>query len=275
MLYAETIGNPLNNVLDIAAVADVAHDAGLPLVIDSTFATPYLCRPIEHGADIVVHSVTKWIGGHGTSIGGALIESGKFPWDNGNFPGMTEPSKGYHGIRFYETFGDFGFTMKARAVALRDFGPSMSPANAFYTITAIESLSERMDRHAANAEAVAKLLEAHPSVAWVSYAGLKSSRYHNLAKKYLPKGAGSLFTFGLNGGYDAGIKLVESVNLFSHLANIGDTRSLILHPASTTHRQLTDEQRKAAGAGPDVIRLSVGLESVDDLIDDLECALAA
>ena len=209
-------------------------------------------------------------------MGGALIESGRFDWArNGKFPSMTEPEPAYHGLTFHETFGDFGFTMKARAVALRDFGPSMSPANAFYTITAIESLSARLDRHVANAEAVAKFLEAHPSVAWVSYAGLKSSRFHNLAKKYLPKGAGSLFTFGLNGGYDAGIKLVESVNLFSHLANIGDTRSLILHPASTTHRQLTDEQREAAGAGPDVIRLSVGLESADDLIDDLECALAA
>ncbi len=275
-IFIEVLANPGGVVLDLEAIAAVAQDAGIPLIVDNTIATPYLLKPIDWGADLVIHSTTKFLSGHGTSMGGALIESGRFDWaQNGKFPSMTEPEPAYHGLTFHETFGDFGFTMKARAVALRDFGPSMSPANAFYTITAIESLSARMDRHVANAEAVAKFLEAHPSVAWVSYAGLKSSRFHNLAKKSLPKGAGSLFTFGLNGGYDAGIKLVESVNLFSHLANIGDTRSLILHPASTTHRQLTDEQREAAGAGPDVIRLSVGLESADDLIHDLECALAA
>jgi O-acetylhomoserine (thiol)-lyase len=209
-------------------------------------------------------------------MGGALIESGKFDWaKDGKFPTMTEPDPAYHGLTFYETFGDFGFTMKARTVALRDFGPAMSPANAFYTITGIESLPVRMERHVTNAGKVAEFLDAHPAVDWVSYAGLKDSPYHALAKKYLPRGAGSVFTFGLKGGYEAGVKLVESVNLFSHLANVGDTRSLILHPASTTHRQLTDEQRAAAGAGPDVIRLSIGLETADDLLADLDKSLGA
>jgi O-acetylhomoserine (thiol)-lyase len=273
-IFVEALANPGGVVVDLEPIAAIANDAGIPLIVDNTLATPYLCRPMEWGADLVVHSTTKFLSGHGTSMGGALVESGKFDWArDGKFPTMTEPDPAYHGLTFYEMFGDFGFTMKARTVALRDFGPAMSPANAFYTITGIESLPVRMDRHVANAEAVAAFLEGHKAVAWVSYAGLKSSPYHKLAKKYLPKGAGSVFTFGLKGGYEAGIKLVESVNLFSHLANVGDTRSLILHPASTTHRQLTDEQRDAAGAGPDVIRVSIGLETADDLIADLDQGL--
>ena len=273
-IFIEVLANPGGIVLDLEAIVKIAQEAGIPLIVDNTMATPYLCRPMDWGADLIVHSTTKFLSGHGTSMGGALIESGKFDWaKDGKFPTMTEPDPAYHGLTFYETFGDFGFTMKARTVALRDFGPALSPTNAFYTITGIESLPVRMERHVANAQKVAEYLEAQPNVAWVSYAGLKSSPYRKLAKKYLPRGAGSVFTFGLKGGYDAGIKLVESVNLFSHLANVGDTRSLVLHPASTTHRQLTDEQRETAGAGPDVIRLSVGLETVDDLIDDLEQAL--
>ena len=272
-VYAETIGNPLNNVLDISAVAAIAHDAGLPLVIDSTFATPYLCRPIEHGADIVVHSVTKWIGGHGTSIGGALIESGKFPWDNGNFPGMTEPSKGYHGIRFYETFGDFGFTMKARMETLRTMGPTLSPFNSFLFLQGLETLPLRMDRHCANALGVAEFLESHPAVAWVKYAGLENSPYHKLAKTYLPKGPGSLLAFGIHGGQKAGIKFIEGVQFLSHLANVGDAKTLVIHPASTTHRQLTEEEQIKAGVSPDMIRLSVGLETLDDILWDIDQAL--
>ncbi|MDP6392323.1 MAG: O-acetylhomoserine aminocarboxypropyltransferase/cysteine synthase [Arenicellales bacterium] len=274
VLYAETIGNPLNNVLDIAAVADVAHDAGLPLVIDSTFATPYLCRPIEHGADIVVHSVTKWIGGHGTSIGGALIESGKFPWDNGNFPGMTEPSKGYHGIRFYETFGDFGFTMKARMETLRTMGPTLSPFNSFLFLQGLETLPLRMDRHCDNAMAVAQHLKDHPAVAWVKYAGLADSPYHDLARKYLPRGPGSLLAFGIKGGQQAGIRFIEGVQFLSHLANVGDAKTLVIHPASTTHRQLTEEEQITAGVSPDMIRLSVGLETLDDILWDIDQALS-
>jgi O-acetylhomoserine (thiol)-lyase len=239
-------------------------------------ASPWLWRPLEWGADLVVHSTTKFLSGHGTSMGGVLVESGKFEWaKDGKFPSLTQPDPAYHGLTFYETFGDFGFTMKARAVALRDFGPAMAPMNAFLTLTGIETLPLRMERHVANAQRVAEFLAGHPQVAWVSYAGLPSSPYHALAKKYLPRGAGSVFTFGVKGGYDAGVKLVEACELFSHLANVGDTRSLVIHPASTTHRQLTDEQRKAAGAGPDVVRLSVGLESVEDLLRDLDQALSA
>ncbi len=274
-IFIEVLANPGGIVLDMEAIAEIAAEAGIPLIVDNTLATPYLLRPLDWGADLVIHSTTKFLTGHGTGLGGALIESGKFDWTGGpGFPTMTEPDPAYHGLTFLETFGDFGFTMKARAVALRDFGACLSPANAFYTITGIESLPARMDRHVANAGIVAAFLEAHPKVAWVSYAGLESSPFRELARKYLPKGAGSVFTFGLKGGYEAGVKLVEHVNLFSHLANIGDTRSLILHPASTTHRQLSEEQREAAGAGPDVIRLSVGLETPDDLIDDLERGLA-
>ena len=275
-IFIEVLANPGGIVVDIEPVAKIAAGAGIPLIVDNTMATPYLCRPFEWGADLIVHSTTKFLSGHGNSMGGALIESGRFDWaKNDKFPSMTKPEPAYHGLTFYETFGDFGFTMKARAVALRDFGPCMAPLNAFMTITGIETLHVRMDRHVQNAQAVAEFLEKHKAVSWVSYAGLKSSPYHALAKKYLPKGPGSVFTFGLKGGFDAGVKLVESVELFSHLANIGDTRSLVIHPASTTHRQLSPEQQVAAGAGPDVVRVSIGLESADDLIRDLDRALSA
>jgi len=282
-IFIEVLANPGGVVLDLEAIAAVAKDAGIPLIVDNTMATPYLCRPIEWGADIVCHSTTKFLQGHGTSVGGAIVESGKFDWtgkSHGNahggpgFPTMTEPDPAYHGLTFFETFGDFGFTMKARAVALRDFGPAMSPTNAFNTITGIETLHVRMDRHVANAMKVAEFLSDHPAIDWVSYAGLPSSPYYDLAKKYMPKGAGAVFTCGLKGGFDAGVKLVEKVEVFSHLANIGDTKSLILHPASTTHRQLSDEQRAAAGAGPETIRLSIGLEDADDLIRDLDRGLS-
>lgn len=274
-IFLEILANPGGIIVDVEPVAAIAKEAGIPLIVDNTMATPYLCQPFKWGTDIIVHSTTKFLSGHGTSMGGAIVESGKFDWaQNDKFPSLTKPEPAYHGLTFYETFGDFGFTTKARAVALRDFGPCLSPANAFYTITGIESLPVRMDRHVANAQAVAEYLDSHPAVSWVSYAGLKSNPYHDLAKKYLPKGPGSVFTFGVKGGYDSGVKIVEGVELFSHLANVGDTRSLIIHPASTTHRQLNEEQQIAAGAGPDVVRLSVGLETVDDLIYDLDKALA-
>ena len=273
-IFVESLANPGGIIVDLEPVARIAHEAGIPLIVDNTLATPYLCRPFEWGADIIVHSTTKFLDGHGNSLGGIIVESGRFDWARGNrFPSLTEPEPAYHGLRFYENFGDFAFTTKARAVALRDFGPTMAPMNAFLTITGIETLHVRMDRHCTNAQRVAEFLEGHPSVAWVSYAGLKSSPFHALARKYLRGGAGAVFTFGVRGGYEAGTRLVESVRLFSHLANIGDTRSLILHPASTTHRQLSDEQRLAAGAGPDVIRLSIGLETAEDLIRDLDQAL--
>jgi len=274
-IFIESLANPGGVIVDIKAIADIAHETGIPLVVDNTLATPFLCRPFEWGADIVTHSTTKFLGGHGNSMGGIVVESGKFDWgQNDKFPSMTQPEPAYHGLRFYENFGDFAFTTKARAVALRDYGPSMAPMNAFLTITGIETLHVRMERHCANAQAVAEFLSTHPRVAWVSYAGLPTSQYNTLAQKYMPKGAGAVFTFGVKGGYEAGLRLVEKVGIFSHLANIGDTRSLILHPASTTHRQLTEEQRVAAGAGPDVIRLSIGLETAADLIADLDQALS-
>ena len=273
-IFLESLANPGGIIVDLEAVAKIAHEAGIPLIVDNTLATPYLCRPFEWGADLIVHSTTKFLDGHGNSLGGVVVESGKFDWSNGGkFPALTEPEPAYHGLRFYENFGDFAFTTKARAVALRDYGPTLAPMNAFLTITGIETLHVRMERHVANAQKVAEFLEVHPRVAWVSYAGLESSPYKTLARKYMPRGAGAVFTFGVRGGYRAGIRLVEGVQLFSHLANIGDTRSLILHPASTTHRQLSDEQRLAAGAGPDVIRLSIGLETAEDLIADLDQAL--
>ncbi|HKF59823.1 MAG TPA: O-acetylhomoserine aminocarboxypropyltransferase [Dongiaceae bacterium] len=273
-IFLENLANPGGIVVDLEKVAAIAHEAGIPLIVDNTLATPYLCQPIAWGADIVCHSTTKFLGGHGAALGGVVVESGKFDWaQGGKFPSLSEPEPAYHGLKFYENFGDFAFTTKARAVALRDFGPTLAPMNAFLTITGIETLHLRMARHVENAQKLAEFLAGHPKVAWVSYAGLKASPYHALAQKYLPRGAGAVFTFGVKGGYEAGIRLVESVRLFSHLANVGDTRSLILHPASTTHRQLTDEQRLAAGAGPDVVRLSVGLELVDDLIRDLDEAL--
>jgi O-acetylhomoserine (thiol)-lyase len=273
LIYAETLGNPLINVLDIEAVAEVAHAAGIPLVVDNTFPTPYLCRPMEWGADIVVHSATKFIGGHGTSIGGVLVESGKFPWDNGKFPGLTQPSDGYHGVKFYETFGDFGFTMKARLETLRTLGPALSPFNAFLFLQGLETLPLRMDRHCANAQAVAEFLAAHPQVSWVRYPGLPDDRYHARARKYLPKGPSAIMSFGVKGGLAAGVKFIENVQFLSHLANVGDAKTLVIHPASTTHRQLSEEQQIAAGVGPDMIRISVGLETLDDILWDIEQAL--
>lgn len=273
-IFLEILANPGGIIVDVEKVAEVAKDAGILLIVDNTMATPYLCKPFDWGANIIVHSTTKFLSGHGTSMGGVIVESGKFDWNqNDKFPSMTQPEPAYHGLTFYETFGDFGFTTKARAVALRDFGPTLSPTNAFYTITGIETLHIRMDRHVENAQKLAEFLSFHPDISWVSYAGLKNSPFYDLAKKYLPKGPGSVFTIGLKGGYEAGIKMVETVNLFSHLANIGDTRSLIIHPASTTHRQLSEEQQIAAGAGPDVVRLSIGLETADDLVYDLDQAL--
>jgi O-acetylhomoserine (thiol)-lyase len=273
-LYAETIGNPRGNVLDIEPVAAIAREAGVPLVIDNTFASPFLCRPIAHGADIVVHSATKFIGGHGTTMGGVVVESGKFPWNNGKFPGMTEPSRGYHGVIFYETFGDFGYTMRCRMETLRTLGPALSPLNAWLLLQGLETLPVRMERHVTNAVGVAEFLSSHPRVAWVSYPGLASNPYHALARKYLPKGAGSIFTFGIKGGQTAGEKFIESVQFLSHLANVGDARTLVIHPASTTHRQLTEEQQLTAGVTPDMIRLSVGIETLDDILWDIDQALA-
>eukprot|EP00996_Jenningsia_fusiforme_P005121 NODE_602_length_2060_cov_51.536052_g556_i0.p1 GENE.NODE_602_length_2060_cov_51.536052_g556_i0~~NODE_602_length_2060_cov_51.536052_g556_i0.p1 ORF type:complete len:612 (-),score=135.18 NODE_602_length_2060_cov_51.536052_g556_i0:149-1984(-) len=273
-IFIEVLSNPGGLILDCEAIAEVAHDAGIPLIVDNTMASPFLFKPIEHGADIVVHSTTKFLCGHGNSLGGAIVESGKFNWlaSSKQF-NLTLPEPAYHGLNFYETFGDFAFTTKARAVGLRDFGPTMSPMNAWLTITGIETLPLRMEKHTYNGLKVAEFLENHPQVAWVSYAGLPSSPYHELFKKYFPRGVGGVYTFGLKGGYEAGLRVVENVLIWSHLANLGDTRSLILHPASTTHRQLSDEQRIAAGAGPDVIRLSVGIEDVEDLIADLDRAL--
>lgn len=274
MLYGETIGNPLLNVLDIEAVANIAHDANLPLIIDNTFASPYLCRPIEHGADIVVHSATKFIGGHGTSIGGVIVDSGRFPWDRGRFPQLLEPSKGYHGIRFYETFGDMAYIMKARVEGLRDFGPALSPFNSFLFIQGLETLKLRMQCHSEHALKVAQFLESHGCVAWVNYPGLAGSRYHGLAQKYLTRGAGAIVTFGIKGGLEAGRRFIEALQVFSHLANIGDAKSLVIHPASTTHQQLSAEEKQACGISDDLIRLSIGLEEIDDILWDLDHALA-
>ncbi|MDQ4062246.1 MAG: O-acetylhomoserine aminocarboxypropyltransferase [Pseudomonadota bacterium] len=275
-VFIESLANPGGVVTDIEAVAEVAHRAGVPLLVDNTLATPYLCRPFEHGADIVIHSLTKFMGGHGNSMGGIIVDGGTFDWSkSGRYPALSQPRPEYHGIVIHETFGNFGFAIAARVLGLRDLGPAISPFNAFMILTGIETLPLRMQRHCDNAKAVAEYLAAHPSVSWVNYAGLPSDRHHNLARKYLPKGAGSVFTFGLKGGYDAGVTLVSNVQLFSHLANLGDTRSLIIHPASTTHRQLTDAQKTAAGAGPEVVRLSVGIEDVQDIIADLDQALEA
>ena len=290
-LFAETIANPRLNVLDIEAVAEVAHGHGIPLVVDNTLASPYLCRPISHGADIVVHSATKYLGGHGTTMGGVVVESGKFPWDNGKFPQMIEPSTGYHGVRFFETFGDFGFTMKARMETARTLGPTLAPLSAWLLLQGIETLAVRMDRHVANAQRVAQFLAAHPLVAWVNYPGMEASPYYALARKYLPKGAGGILCFGVKaprggaGGtgatgagaaaaaQQAGERFIEAATFMSHLANVGDARTLIIHPASTTHRQLSDEEQRKAGVTPDLIRLSVGLESIDDLLWDIDQSL--
>jgi len=275
-IFVESLANPGGVVSDLEPLAEIARDAGIPLIVDNTLATPYLCQPFEWGADLVVHSTTKYLSGNGTAVGGCVVDSGAFDWGQSDkFAGLSEPEPAYHGLRFWETFGDLAFTVHAHAVSLRDLGATMAPMNAFQTLLGIETLALRMERHCANAQAVAEYLEAHEAVNWVSYAGLASSPYHALARKYLPKGAGSVLTFGVKGGYQAGVRMVEACELFSHLANIGDSRSLVLHPASTTHRQLSDEQRAAAGAGPDVVRLSVGLESLDDLLADLDRALKA
>jgi O-acetylhomoserine (thiol)-lyase len=274
VFYGETIGNPAGNVLDIARIAGIAHDASLPLVVDNTFATPYLCRPIEWGADIVVHSATKFIGGHGTSIGGVVVDAGTFNWSNGRFPVVAEPSPAYHGLQFHETFGTYGYLMKLRAETLRDLGAAMSPFNAFLFLQGLETLSLRMERHVENAVKVATYLAGHAQAASVTYPGLPSSRYRPLVGKYLPRGAGAIFSFECRGGREAGQAFIRGVTLWSHLANVGDAKSLIIHPASTTHRQLNDDELRAAGVGPGTIRLSVGVESADDLIWDLEQGFA-
>ncbi len=274
-IFIESLANPGGTFVDIAAIAEIAHKHGLPLIVDNTMASPYLLRPIEHGADIVVHSLTKFIGGHGNSMGGVIVDGGTFDWSkSGNYPMLSEPRPEYGGIVLHETFGNFAFAIACRVLGLRDFGPSISPFNAFMILTGLETLPLRMQRHCDNALKVAEWLKTHEKVEWVSYPGLADDPNNALQKKYSPQGAGAVFTFGLKGGYEAGVKVVEGVELFSHLANIGDTKSLIIHPASTTHRQLSDEQQTAAGAGPDVIRLSVGIEDVADIIADLEQALA-
>jgi len=275
LLYGETIGNPGGNVLDIEGVAAIAHEHGAALMVDSTFATPYLCRPLEWGADIVTHSATKFIGGHGTSIGGVAVEAGTFNWSNGRFPVVADPSPAYHGLAFHETFGVYGYLMKLRAESLRDLGAAMSPFNAFLFLLGLETLPLRMARHVENATEIASWLERQDGVANVRYPGLASSPYRDLARKYLPLGAGSIFSFDLPGGRAAGRRFIESLDLWSHLANVGDAKSLVIHPASTTHRQLSDEELTAAGISAGTIRLSVGLESSSDLIADLETALRA
>jgi O-acetylhomoserine (thiol)-lyase len=273
--YTEIVANPSGAVADLQALAEVAHSAGVPLVVDSTLATPYLCRPFEHGVDVLVHSATKFIGGHGTSMGGVVVESGHFDWANGRFPRMTEPVPSYGGLRFWDNFGEYGFCTQLRVEQLRDFGTCLAPLNAFLLLQGLETLSLRMDAHVANAMGLAEHLAAHPAVAWVSYAGLSSSPYHSLARRYLPRGPGAVFAFGIEGGRAAGQTFVESVELASHLANIGDTRTLVIHPASTTHRQLSDEALAAAGVGPDLVRVSVGIEDLEDIIWDFERALDA
>ena len=273
-IFCESIANPGGVITDIAALSQIAKKHNIPLVVDNTMATPYLIRPFEHGADIIVHSATKFLGGHGNSIGGLIVDGGSFQWaGDARYPMMSQPRPEYSGMVLAETFGNFGFAIACRVLGLRDLGPALSPFNAFLILTGIETLPLRMQRHSDNALTVARHLSTHPAVSWVSYPGLESDRYHELARRYTPNGCGAVFTFGLKGGYDAGVKLVSSLQLFSHLANIGDTRSLIIHPASTTHRQLTDAQKTAAGAGPDVVRLSIGLEDPADLIEDLDAAL--
>ncbi len=275
-IFIESLANPGGEFVDIEAIGNVARKHGLPLIVDNTLASPYLLRPFEHGADIVVHSLTKFIGGHGNSMGGAIVDGGTFDWSkSGNYPMLSEPRPEYGGVVLHETFGNFAFAIACRVLGLRDFGPAISPFNAFLILTGLETLPLRMQRHSDNALKVAEWLSGNDKIAWVSYPGLPTDKNHALQKKYSPLGAGSVFTFGLKGGYDAGVKLVEGVELFSHLANLGDTKSLIIHPASTTHRQLSDEQKIAAGAGPDVVRISVGIENFEDIIADLEQALSA
>jgi len=274
-LYGETISNPRGNILDIEAVAKIAHEHNIPLVIDNTFATPYLCRPIDFGADIVVHSLTKFMGGHGNSIGGMIVDGGKFDWKKGAFPQINQPSRAYHGMNFSEVFGPIAFIIRARVEALRDLGPCMSPFNSFLFLQGIETLGMRMDRHVANSVAVARFLKDHKHVSWIKYPGLPDNPYYKLAQKYLPKGAGAVFSFGIKGGFEAGKKFINSVKLFSHLANVGDARSLVIHPASTTHQQLNAEEQAAAGVEPDMVRFSVGLEDIEDIFWDVDQALTA
>ena len=279
-VYAETLGNPSLVVLDIAAVAEVAHAHGVPLVVDNTVPSPYLCNPLALGADIVVHSATKYLAGHGTTLGGVMVEGGKFPWDNGKFPGMTEPSAGYHGVKFYETFGDFGFSMRARMETLRVYGASLSPMSAWQILQGVETLPLRMERHCRNALAVAEFLRSHPRVAWVNYPGLADHAQHALVLRQMRQvdgvpGASGLLAFGVKGGVERGVKFIESARFMSHLVNIGDTRTLISHPASTTHRQLDEAQQLAAGVLPDMVRISVGLEHIDDILWDIDQALSA
>ena len=274
-IFIESIANPGGVICDIEAIAKIARRARVPLIVDNTLATPYLVKPFDYGADIVVHSATKFLGGHGNSLGGLIVDGGSFDWlADKRYPMLSEPRPEYGGMVLGETFGNFAFAIATRVLSLRDLGPAISPFNAFLLLTGVETLPLRMQRHSENAQKVAEHLSGHPAVAWVSYPGLPGDRYHALAKKYCPKGAGAVFTFGLKGGYEAGITLVKKLKLFSHLANVGDTRSLVIHPASTTHRQLSDEQKKTAGAGPDVVRLSVGIEDAADLIADLDQALA-
>jgi len=273
-VFVESIANPGGIITDIEAVAKIAHAAGVPLIVDNTLASPYLIKPLEWGADIVIHSATKFLGGHGNSMCGVIVDGGKFDWGSGKFPSLSEPCPSYHGMKLWETFGDMAFAIACRVLGLRDLGPALSPMNAFLVQTGIETLPLRMQRHCDNALTVAKWLKANDKVGWVNYAGLEDNAFYALHKKYCPKGAGAVFTFGLKGGYEAGMKMVNGVKLFSHLANIGDTRSLIIHPASTTHRQLSDEDRIKAGAGPDVVRLSVGIEDPADIIADLEQAMS-
>ncbi|HOM72983.1 MAG TPA: O-acetylhomoserine aminocarboxypropyltransferase/cysteine synthase, partial [Armatimonadota bacterium] len=272
-IYAETLSNPRVNAQDISALAEIAHEYNVPLIIDNTFATPYLCRPIEWGADIVIHSLTKFMGGHGTSIGGIIVDSGKFDWTSGRFPSYCEPDPSYHGLKFAETFGQAAYITKARVQLLRDFGPALSPFNAFLILQGIETLGLRMQRHSDNALKVAEYLSSHPTVSWVTYPGLPNSPTHNIAKKHLKHGFGAIMGFGIKGGLDAGVKFINSVKLLSHLANVGDAKSLVIHPASTTHQQLTEEEQLASGITPDFIRLSVGIEDVEDIIADIDQAL--
>ena len=273
-LYTEIVGNPSGSIPDLAAIAQVAHANDLPLIVDGTFATPYLCQPLHHGADIVLHSATKFIGGHGNSIGGIVTESGRFDWGSGRFPQMTEPVDSYNGLKFWENFGEYAFCTKLRAEQLRDIGASMAPINAFLLLQGLETLPFRMDAHVANAQAVAEHLSEHPVVNWVNYAGLTDSQYHELAKQYLPKGPGAIFTFGVKGGRQAGAKFIESLQVISHLANVGDARTLIIHPASTTHQQLSEEALATGGVTEDMVRISVGLEDLEDIIWDLDQALS-
>ncbi len=275
LLYTEIIGNPNGAIADLEGLSELAGAHGIPLVVDNTFATPYLCRPIEWGAHIVLHSATKFLGGHGTSIAGISVDSGRFDWGNGKFSGFTEPVPSYNGLRFWENFGEYAFCTKMRVEQLRDIGACLSPFNAFLLLQGIETLPQRMEAHVANAVAVAEWLEQHERVSWVSYAGLKSSPHYALAEKYLPRGAGAIFTFGVRGGREAGRRFIEALEMISHLANVGDVRTLVIHPASTTHQQLSDESLKAAGVGPDMVRLSVGLEDLDDILWDLDQALAS